>query len=205
MFIRISSVCALLFITGCSGLFLHPDRNDYFPDPTKYIVYEEGDFPSPSGELLHYWLIPAQHAKVLRKDPKGLVTQIHGNAQNLTAHVRNLAFLTEAGYNLAIFDYRGFGRSGLHRQLHAPALSAVPDLFRPLDRHPGVHPAAAEYGSNDDLQRRDRLALAFDHPADLGAGCDHVRTALADHAAGRGVLQPSGRRLSRCLARRRAV
>ena len=75
------------------------------------------------------------------------------------------------------------GRVGLARQPDAQALHAVGDLLQPLARDPGLHPAAAEPGGDADLRRGDRPALAVDHSADLGAGRDHVRSALADHAA----------------------
>lgn len=101
-----------LSLVGCSGLFLHPDRANYFPEAKLKIVYEEGFIPTEeAGEKLHYWVVPAQLNKVLDKKPKGVVVQVHGNAQNLTAHVGSLGWLTAAGYHLIIFDYRGFGQS----------------------------------------------------------------------------------------------
>ena len=102
-------------------------------------------------------------------------------------------------------QHRGLARLGLHLQPDAQALSAVGDLFQPFARHHGVHPAAAEPGGDADFRRGHRRALALHHSADLGAGGDHVRPALADHAARRCLLQPSDRRLPRRLARRRAV
>jgi uncharacterized protein len=103
----------LLFIlaTGCSGLFLHPDKVNYFPKAKDFVVYDEGFIPASKGEKLHYWRIPAQKNKELFKDPKGIVIQVHGNAQNLTSHVRGLGWITEEGYDLVVFDYRGFGQS----------------------------------------------------------------------------------------------
>jgi len=35
----------------------------------------------------------------------------HGNAQNLSSHFLNLAWLTEHGFDIFIFDYRGYGLS----------------------------------------------------------------------------------------------
>ncbi len=101
----------LLAATGCSSLFLYPDRRDYFPDAKKFIVYDEGFIPASGGEKLHYWMIPPQKNKVPLKESKGIIIQVHGNAQNLSSHVRGLGWITEAGYTLAIFDYRGYGKS----------------------------------------------------------------------------------------------
>lgn len=112
-FLQICWFLSLPFVVmGCSGLFLYPDRHDYFPKIKDYVVVEEGFIPGADKDVqLHYWLIPAQSKKVLNKKPKGLIVQVHGNAQNLTSHVQGLGWITEAGYSLLIFDYRGYGRS----------------------------------------------------------------------------------------------
>ena len=76
---------------------------------------------------------------------------------------------------IGLFNIVGSIGSGYHRQPDAQALPVVGDLFQPLAGDPGVHPAAAEPGGDADLRRRHGPALAVDHPADLGAGGDHVR------------------------------
>ncbi len=42
---------------------------------------------------------------------KGTIVFFHGNAENLSSHFLNLAWITHEGYNLFIFDYRGYGAS----------------------------------------------------------------------------------------------
>src|SRR4051794_32327506 len=86
--------CSLL---GCGSLFLYPDRNNYFLSAHEQVIFEEGFIPTDDGEKLHYWIVPAQHEKVLAAKSKGLVIQVHGNGQNLSSHVRNLGWITEAG------------------------------------------------------------------------------------------------------------
>ena len=101
---------ALLFAcVGCSRMFLFPDRLNYFPEVQKALILEEGFFDS-DGEKLHFWFVPAQK-RGARLDSKGLVIQVHGNAQNLSSHVQSLIWLTEEGYDVFTFDYRGYGRS----------------------------------------------------------------------------------------------
>lgn len=106
-----TAAVAFLSLFGCSDIFLQPDHVDYFPDVRRYVVLEEGNIPIRDGSRLHYWLIPAQQQRVVSRNPKGMVIQVHGNAQNLSAHVHGLGWLTEEGYDLAIFDYRGYGKS----------------------------------------------------------------------------------------------
>ena len=106
-----SAILILFAFTACSGLFLFPDHFNYFPQVREKVVIDEGEIPTPDHQKLHYWIVPAQKNKTLDEKPKGLIILCHGNAQNLSAHDLNLGWITEFGYSLAIFDYRGFGRS----------------------------------------------------------------------------------------------
>ena len=56
---------------------------------------------------------------------------LHGNAENISTHIASVAWLPAKGYNVFLFDYRGYGRSagepslpGLHLDTEA-ALAAV--------------------------------------------------------------------------------
>lgn len=103
-----------LFLCGCTNIFLQPDRIDYGAPVRKAAILEEGFFPAQDGLKLHYWFLPAQTSTKdnnKRVDAKGLIIQVHGNAQNLTSHVRSMGWLTAAGYDLFTFDYRGYGQS----------------------------------------------------------------------------------------------
>jgi fermentation-respiration switch protein FrsA (DUF1100 family) len=42
---------------------------------------------------------------------RGSILICHGNVENLSTHVKLDLWLVDAGYNLFIFDYRGYGRS----------------------------------------------------------------------------------------------
>lgn len=43
---------------------------------------------------------------------KGTVIHFHGNAENVSAHLVLVEWLPRAGYNVLMFDYRGYGQSG---------------------------------------------------------------------------------------------
>jgi fermentation-respiration switch protein FrsA (DUF1100 family) len=90
---------------GCNGLFYHPDDIIY-TDPTlagqtvkPFIVSGSTD------EKISGWYLPTQWPK------QGLVLHFHGNAQNMTAHILFTFWLVDAGYDLVVFDYRGYGKS----------------------------------------------------------------------------------------------
>jgi len=76
------------------------------------LQFENRYIETPDGQYLHSWLFKSHH-----RPSKGLVTFFHGNAQNLTSHWGSLRHLIEDGYDLIIYDYRGYGlSSGLPRQ-----------------------------------------------------------------------------------------
>jgi fermentation-respiration switch protein FrsA (DUF1100 family) len=73
------------------------------------------NFETDDGELLYGWYCRAQH-------PIASALYCHGNTGNLsnTAHV--MPHLLDAGINVLLFDYRGFGKSS-----GSPSLSGIID------------------------------------------------------------------------------
>jgi len=97
---------ALLTLCSCNHLFYVPDNNFYFdPEESGFSKPEVVRFSSGDGTKLWGWYFPAL------KKSKGMIVQFHGNAENLTSHYTFLAWLTHEGYDLFIFDYRGYGQS----------------------------------------------------------------------------------------------
>lgn len=89
----------------------------YFPDRTKYgspesigLAFEPVFFNSADGTLLSGWFLPALDAASPR-DAKGTVVHMHGNSQNMTSHWEFVHWVPERGYNVFVFDYRGYGQS----------------------------------------------------------------------------------------------
>jgi fermentation-respiration switch protein FrsA (DUF1100 family) len=70
------------------------------------LKYSTNDvyFKSSDGLTLHGWYFRA-------KEERGTILICHGNVENLSTHVMLDLWLIDAGYNLFIFDYRGYGRS----------------------------------------------------------------------------------------------
>lgn len=112
----------LLLSTGCvSRMFYHPTRETYQTPDAQGLAYEQVFFPSADGTQLHGWFIHAATNPVL-----GTVIHFHGNAQNLSAHVSFVDWLPRYGFNLFVFDYRGYGlsdgepsRKGVYRDSRA--------------------------------------------------------------------------------------
>ena len=103
--IGITAALALLLMAGCSSLFFYPDQTTYITPDRLNLEYEDVFLDTPDGETLHAWWLPA------RSEPKGTVYFLHGNAQNISSHIMNVAWLPERRYNVFLIDYRGYGRS----------------------------------------------------------------------------------------------
>lgn len=103
---RSFSVLLLPFLFSCNHYFYYPDRNLYFPYQKTGYAAREVHFSAQDGNKLYGWFFPSQSQPV-----QGTVIQFHGNAENLSSHYLSLVWLTQVGYQLFTFDYRGYGRS----------------------------------------------------------------------------------------------
>ena len=98
---------SLLLLNGCSSLLYHPDnKNRFFNPKAAGYVPENVFFTDAAQRRLHGWWFPAQKSPV-----KATIIFFHGNAENLTSHFLQLAWISAGNYNLFIFDYPGFGHS----------------------------------------------------------------------------------------------
>ncbi|MFO7529405.1 MAG: alpha/beta hydrolase [Marinobacter sp.] len=95
--------------SGCSSVFFYPDDITYVTPDRLNLTYEDIYLDTADGETLHGWWLPAQTTD--GGEPRGTVYFLHGNAQNISSHILNVAWLPEEGYNVFTIDYRGFGRS----------------------------------------------------------------------------------------------
>tara|TARA_B100000809_G_scaffold187266_1_gene185513 strand:+ start:1860 stop:2711 length:852 start_codon:yes stop_codon:yes gene_type:complete len=101
-----SGLLLLALCSGCANsLFYYPTRVTYSTPAARELDFEDVYFSSKDGTLLHGWLLKAQGKAT------GTVIHFHGNAQNLTAHFWFVDWLPKAGFNLFVFDYRGYGQS----------------------------------------------------------------------------------------------
>lgn len=79
--------------------------NTYITPDRLNLAYENIYLDTADGETLHGWWLPAEG------QPKGTVYYLHGNAQNISSHLLNVAWLPAEGYNVFTIDYRGYGKS----------------------------------------------------------------------------------------------
>lgn len=94
-----------VFIVGLDGLFYYPSKTIHYTPDEFSLRYEDVTFETSDGLKLSGWFLPASGP------PKGTVIHFHGNAENISSHVTLSTWLVWKGYNLLVFDYRGYGKS----------------------------------------------------------------------------------------------
>lgn len=95
-----------LGLAGCANsLFYYPERKHYENPDLKRLAPEDVWFQSKDGTKLHGWFLKAQG------EPKATIVHFHGNAQNISTHTSYVSWLPRHGYNVLVFDYRGYGQS----------------------------------------------------------------------------------------------
>lgn len=102
---KIVTLLMIGLVQACSHVFYQPGDHQYL-DPAQFkMKYQDITFTSKDGTELHGWFFPST------QKPKGTIVQFHGNAQNISTHFLTLAWITREGYNVFIFDYRGYWKS----------------------------------------------------------------------------------------------
>jgi hypothetical protein len=114
-----------LTVAGCSNLLFYPMRQQVLTPDRIGLSYRDVWFHADDGVNLHGWFLPA------KGEAKGTVVFLHGNAENISTHIANVGWLPAKGFNVFLFDYRGYGLSdgrptleGAHRDAEA-AIDAV--------------------------------------------------------------------------------
>ncbi len=131
------AACLFVATSGCTNLFFEPGRQ-FINDPaTQQHSPADVFFKSPDGLTLHGWYFRA------RGEERGSILVCHGNVENISTHVKLDLWLIDAGYNLFIFDYRGYGRSEGEptvKGINLDAEAALETLLNtlPRDRKDGV-------------------------------------------------------------------
>jgi len=155
-----------LGLAGCTSTFFQPHR---LLVQTPALDYEELSLHAEDGTVLNAWYLPARgpaHATVLF---------LHGNAENISTHFTNVAWMPAEGFNVLALDYRGYGASGGSPSLAGVQLD-IDAAMRALLARPDVDPERiVVFGQS--------LGAAFAiHYAAHGALRSKLRALVADSA-----------------------
>lgn len=104
---RFVSFIVITFFSACSSLLFYPSQLPLL-DPQKFYRGEDLLFRSEDRTILHGFYFSAINAVSSKST---LVLHFHGNAENLSTHFFQSAWMTHYGMDVFIFDYRGYGQS----------------------------------------------------------------------------------------------
>lgn len=87
------------------NLIYAPSRKiEETPADKGYYDFEDIQIETEDGITISGWFVPADSAN-------GTVMLCHGNAGNISHRLDNVRIYNDLGYNILLFDYRGFGLS----------------------------------------------------------------------------------------------
>ena len=110
---RVFWLACLLLISGCTRYIFFPMEEHVLTPDALGVRYEDTVVRTPDSLRLHGWKLFAEGA------PKASLLFFHGNAENISTHFANVYWLTEHGYAVYLFDYRGYGKSEGEAELDA--------------------------------------------------------------------------------------
>jgi hypothetical protein len=161
-----------------NSLLYFPDRRLQATPADAGLEYSDLEIETEDGERLHGWLVEAAGPA------NGRVLLCHGNAGNVGDRVLHVAFLSKAGFDVLLFDYRGYGRStgspseeGTYRDARA-ARKALPEKAPVIYLGESLGGAVA-------------LALARELPP-AGLVLQSTFTSVRDMARGHYPFSPAG-------------
>jgi hypothetical protein len=107
-----AALCAALWLAATmwssvvNALLYFPTRTlDGTPESVG-LRYSDLDIPTSDGERLHGWFIPSPH-----RPAAAHVLFFHGNGGNISHRLVQARALADAGLDVLLFDYRGYGGS----------------------------------------------------------------------------------------------
>lgn len=92
---------------GGNSLFYYPTKDAADTPATWGWKFENVWFKSADGTRIHGWFLPTS-----QKQAKGTIVFSHGNTGAMGYHFGFVEWLLPEGFNVLMYDYRGFGSSG---------------------------------------------------------------------------------------------
>ena len=158
---RLALVIIALIASGCTAIFFQPHRIRVATPDKLGLAFEEVRFKARDGVELIGWFLPSKGPAL------GTVLQLHGNAENISTHFASLAWMPARGFNVFIFDYRGYGGSEGSPTLEGVQLDIDAAVQALLERNDIDKTRIVVYGQSlggalaayyvEHTQRRDRI------------------------------------------------
>lgn len=170
----------------------------FYPDAVEYLTperwgldYEAIRIAAEDDRTLHGWhIFPPS-----RVEPRPMtVLHLHGNAQNMSAHLLGSYFLPLRGFRLITLDYRGYGRSPGRPSLAGIIEDGGAAVRHLLDHPPGSNERLALFGQSMGAFVAAHLLHRFPQidRAVLEAGLTSFRDLFLEAYPGADVRVPDG-------------
>ncbi|EFK07562.1 phospholipase/carboxylesterase [delta proteobacterium NaphS2] len=93
------------FYSQIENFFVFHPQSDFDMIPDQMLLsYESISFEADDGTKLHGWFFPLP-------EKRPVILFFHGNAGNISHRLKNIQKLLSIGFQVFIFDYRGYGKS----------------------------------------------------------------------------------------------
>jgi fermentation-respiration switch protein FrsA (DUF1100 family) len=120
-------------LAGCTKMFFQPHRV-LVDTPSRFgLEYQAVNLKADDGTSLFAWFLPA------KETAQATVLYLHGNAENISTHFANVAWMPAEGFNVLALDYRGYGASEGTPSLEGVQLD-IDAAMRALLARPDVDP-----------------------------------------------------------------
>lgn len=133
----IAAVAFIFWSTGCMERMFYYPRSGKVTPPAHLEGVEDVFFASADGTSLHGWFIPSATGPA---EEAATIIHVHGNAGNLEDHIGYTEFLPPSGFNLFIFDYRGYGQSEGKARKREPLIADAHAALDAMLARPDVDP-----------------------------------------------------------------
>jgi fermentation-respiration switch protein FrsA (DUF1100 family) len=87
------------------ALLYFPERELWQTPAAAGLSFEDLEIKTGDGERLHGWRVRTQEPLL------GHILLFHGNGGNIGDRVAHVTLLARSGFDVSLFDYRGYGRS----------------------------------------------------------------------------------------------
>ncbi|HEY9033260.1 MAG TPA: alpha/beta fold hydrolase [Pseudomonadales bacterium] len=115
---------ALLLLQACAGNRVFYPETGFRQTPADLgYQYRQRQLAAADGTPLSLWQVPASG------ESQGVILYFHGNARNLAGNLHQVLWLADAGYELVMMEYRGYGDSPAEADL----AHSIDDIGRVLD------------------------------------------------------------------------
>jgi len=102
---RIILLSCILFVSACTNFIFYPMKEHVLTPDAIGVKYEDIFIETADNLRLHGWKLFSGG------ETEATLLFFHGNAENISTHFANVYWLVALGYDVYIFDYRGYGQS----------------------------------------------------------------------------------------------